>query len=276
MALPGGDPIAAALAAGETPSPEMVAASREKEGFTPRAAIACFAGVLLSIVLVALTRPYSDFTSHARLDIPPDGLAFRAQEILKQLGYSEPSNHTAYGFDLPDRSFLTQVENYDTARRDALLASHQPAVLRFWYRQYRDDFWPDSFSLDRSIFCCTIQYDSPPNLAPGMIRLGLDPKGRLIGLEARPPIRSDPDGAAKPSDWPLLFAAAGLDYARFVPSPPQEVPPMAIDSRAAWTGTFASAFGELSGDLHADHCSQLGGAPNGLGSRNLKAGRPAS
>src|SRR5215472_16973114 len=39
MALPGGDPIAAALAAGETPSPEMVAASREKEGFTVRAAI---------------------------------------------------------------------------------------------------------------------------------------------------------------------------------------------------------------------------------------------
>src|SRR5712691_11841533 len=30
MALPGGDPIAAALAAGETPSPEMVAASGEK------------------------------------------------------------------------------------------------------------------------------------------------------------------------------------------------------------------------------------------------------
>jgi hypothetical protein len=38
MALPGGDPIAAALAAGETPSPEMVAASAEKEGFSPRIA----------------------------------------------------------------------------------------------------------------------------------------------------------------------------------------------------------------------------------------------
>ena len=47
MALPGGDPIAAALAAGETPSPEMVAASGEKEGFSPRLATLCFAGVLL-------------------------------------------------------------------------------------------------------------------------------------------------------------------------------------------------------------------------------------
>ena len=34
-ALPGGDPLAAALAAGETPSPEMVAASGEKEGLRP-------------------------------------------------------------------------------------------------------------------------------------------------------------------------------------------------------------------------------------------------
>src|SRR5271163_647428 len=38
-ALPGGDPLAAALAAGETPSPEMVAASGEKEGLRPKVAI---------------------------------------------------------------------------------------------------------------------------------------------------------------------------------------------------------------------------------------------
>jgi hypothetical protein len=34
-ALPGGDPLAAALAAGETPSPEMVAAAGESEGLRP-------------------------------------------------------------------------------------------------------------------------------------------------------------------------------------------------------------------------------------------------
>jgi serine/threonine protein kinase len=53
MALPGGDPIAAALAAGETPSPEMVAASGEKEGFSPRTAILCFAGIVAGIVLIS-------------------------------------------------------------------------------------------------------------------------------------------------------------------------------------------------------------------------------
>src|SRR5262245_45069640 len=37
--MPGGDPLAAALAAGETPSPEMVAASGLKEGLRPAVAI---------------------------------------------------------------------------------------------------------------------------------------------------------------------------------------------------------------------------------------------
>ena len=35
-ALPGGDPLAAALAAGETPSPEMVAAAGEQGALAPR------------------------------------------------------------------------------------------------------------------------------------------------------------------------------------------------------------------------------------------------
>ena len=39
-ALPGGDPLAAALAAGETPSPQMVAAAGEKEGLRPPLAVA--------------------------------------------------------------------------------------------------------------------------------------------------------------------------------------------------------------------------------------------
>ncbi|MGB9334465.1 MAG: serine/threonine-protein kinase, partial [Candidatus Acidiferrales bacterium] len=48
-ALPGGDPLAAALAAGETPSPEMVAASGETEGLRPVIAWLLLAGVIVSV-----------------------------------------------------------------------------------------------------------------------------------------------------------------------------------------------------------------------------------
>src|SRR5579863_3555010 len=52
-ALPGGDPLAAALAAGETPSPQMVAASGETAGLRPRIAVACLVSVLLALCLAA-------------------------------------------------------------------------------------------------------------------------------------------------------------------------------------------------------------------------------
>src|SRR6185436_15803873 len=45
-ALPGGDPLAAALAAGETPSPELVANARVAGGLKPAVAIACIAFIL--------------------------------------------------------------------------------------------------------------------------------------------------------------------------------------------------------------------------------------
>jgi len=46
-ALPGGDPLAAALAAGETPTPELVAAAGETEGLRPVVALAWLAAALV-------------------------------------------------------------------------------------------------------------------------------------------------------------------------------------------------------------------------------------
>src|SRR5882762_8460777 len=57
-ALPGGDPLAAALAAGETPSPQLVAASGETAGLRPRVAVVCLVAALfgLGIGVYLLTR----------------------------------------------------------------------------------------------------------------------------------------------------------------------------------------------------------------------------
>src|SRR5580658_8541319 len=178
MALPGGDPIAAALAAGETPSPEMVAASGEKEGFSPRAALLCFVGVVLLGALSVQMAARSSVLARARIDIPPEALAYRAQDILKQLGYTEQPQSTAYGFDCCDAANLRFVEQQGT-RRDALLASHQPPVIRFWYRQHQGLFWADPTT-------GSVTWDLPANAEPEMVRLALDAKGRLIELEARP------------------------------------------------------------------------------------------
>src|SRR5713226_641006 len=51
-ALPGGDPLAAALAAGETPSPQMVAAAGETEGLKPQIGALCLVGICVVLVLL--------------------------------------------------------------------------------------------------------------------------------------------------------------------------------------------------------------------------------
>ena len=56
-ALPGGNPLAAAIAAGETPSPDMVAAAGEPGTLSPAIGALCFAGVLIGLIALApLTR----------------------------------------------------------------------------------------------------------------------------------------------------------------------------------------------------------------------------
>jgi hypothetical protein len=243
MALPGGDPIAAALAAGETPSPEMVAASREKEGFKPRTAWLACAATLILLAAISTLQGRLSLPARARLEIPPDALAFRAQTVLQQLGYRGRPADSAYGFDFPEADFLQSVRGTDAAARDRLLAAHQPAVIRFWYRQHQSTLLADSFLVGSPLPPVTplfgvLTYASPANTEPGMVRLALNANGALVELEVRPS-SADSSGVPATVDWSALFAAAGLDPARFSPAEPQSVPPMAFDARAAWTGTFA-------------------------------------
>ncbi len=237
MALPGGDPIAAALAAGETPSPEMVAASGEKEGFSPRTAVLCLLAAVFGFFGAALLAGKLSLLTRAPLELPTEAMAFRAQEILRQLGYTEKPKTVVDGFAYFGQDYASQLWRRPSAERDALLATQRPAIAGFWYRQHQDLIWADSFILQFKTGG-QVDYDSPANIEPGMIRLILDGEGRLSALEARPSRESENRAGGAP-DWGVLFTASGLDPVRFAPAPPEEIPTMAFDARMAWTGTFA-------------------------------------
>src|SRR5438876_1205506 len=87
-ALPGGDPLAAALAAGETPSPEMVAASGETEGMKPRLALGLIGLTILGMIVYLFTAESTRLTNMGVLENPPEVLVARAREILVRLGYT--------------------------------------------------------------------------------------------------------------------------------------------------------------------------------------------
>src|SRR6266446_1716923 len=97
-ALPGGDPLAAALAAGETPSPEMVAAAGATEGFSPRTAVACLASIIFGSILFTYLGIKENGLERLHTPNPPEVLSQKVREIIAKLGYGDPPADRAQGF----------------------------------------------------------------------------------------------------------------------------------------------------------------------------------
>jgi len=131
-ALPGGDPLAAAIAAGETPSPEMVAASGSSEGLKPWVAWTCLAVVIIGIGAAAFLGRRALLFQRVPIENPPEVLAANAREILKKVGYPEPPADSAFGFSIDEEYFQYVRKNDRSAERWDRMPS---SVIRFWYRQ---------------------------------------------------------------------------------------------------------------------------------------------
>ncbi len=97
-ALPGGDPLAAALAAGETPSPEMVAEAGQNEGLNPMVAGACLTAFAIGLVLYLFTASRTQVTALTPLPNSPEVLVNEARELLARIGYELPPGDRTFGF----------------------------------------------------------------------------------------------------------------------------------------------------------------------------------
>jgi hypothetical protein len=229
--LPGGDPLAAALAAGETPSPEMVAAA-PKEGVL-RLAVAgiLLASAVLAIAAVVLLSERTELHRQVALEKSPEALKERARTVAARLGYTNPPADSTYGLDI-DNDYLRYVEEKNPALLHQL--SSQPAAIYFWYRQ------SPRYLLPRIRLGVRATEVDPPETLSGMISVCLDPLGRLIEFHAVPPQVDELEQTPVSPNWSALFEEAGLNQASFTPAPSKWVPPVNSDSRAAWEGTLAN------------------------------------
>jgi serine/threonine-protein kinase len=234
-ALPGGDPLALALAAGETPSPEMVAEGGETGGLRPAIAVPCLLGVVIGTVVGLVIAGQLSLLSLIRLDKPPQVLADRAQQISSNLGHTDPAADSAWWLGA-SYGYLNHIEESDeSASRWDHLASGQPAAVRLVYRSSPEAMVPGDAS-------GRIYWNDPPFQEPGMVRASLDPQGRLIRFEAVPPGTEPAEPPQKiETDWSALFADAGLDPGAFTATSPQWTPPVYCDARAAWLGVYPDA-----------------------------------
>jgi serine/threonine-protein kinase len=229
-ALPGGDPLAAALAAGETPSPEMVAAAPKEGGLRPAVAVSLLACLLVMIGIACFLTRYTTLYRKVPLNKSPEVLRDRATELVKMLGYTAFPADSAYGMGI-DRGYLDYVRDTDASpSRWDKLKSGQPASIYFWYRQS-----PRPFDVS---YGGDVSENTPARDLSSMTTLTLDTLGRLRSFYAVPPQRSSPAADAAVPDWSTLFTESGLDLAKFQPVPSTWTPPHESTARAAWEGSY--------------------------------------
>jgi hypothetical protein len=238
-ALPGGDPLAAALAAGETPSPEMVAAAGVKEGMRPRVALVLLAIVALGLVASLLIAESTQLVNRVTLDSPPEVLATRAREIVGRLGLpAGAAADAAYGFEI-NGAYLNYVQTHDKSpTRWETLAKSGPPAMTFWYRQSPNPLFAQEFFGPGAVGGGQVYPGYPAMDTTAMALLVLDTTGRLVRFEVVPPEKSAPPQNLKTPDWAGFFAASGLNIAEFRAAAPEWTPLAPTDSRLAWTGTL--------------------------------------
>ena len=233
-ALPGGDPLAEALAAGETPSPEMVAASGPTEGLRPVHAAILLVLVLGGLGVILAMTARGQLVTRLPLDLSPDVLVSKAQEMLRSLGHTAKAIDTASGFRYDDTYvpyLRRQLTRGGTVGRstwdDALAAGPSPVV--FWYQQSSD---PLDYSYLQGPLRLSAVAARAVRLQPATL-IELDSAGRLVRYESS---ERRPQPGASP-DWTAILRFAGLDESQFERTTSASSTHN-VAAAEAWTGVY--------------------------------------
>ena len=217
-ALPGGDPLAAALAAGETPSPRVVAAAGSEGSLRPATAWTLLVLSLAFLGVMLWEKSTRSIAARVGMQTPPEVHVERAMTALQRLGVPQPEAYEArFRRNLRLIAWI-ETTNMSNDRWERL---HEgPPAIVFWIQRTEPKrFIPSVPTPFRRV-------------TSGVTDVELDLRGRLYSLQAI----ADPSWPAKPLQWQALLAAAGLDRAGLAAAEPRTVPSTPFDARAAWSG----------------------------------------
>ncbi len=228
-ALPGGDPLQAAIDAGETPSPEMIAAAGSSGELRPAVAWPLLIVALLLLVAAAALSPRVRLYGQTDLSLEGPELAREAREILETAGVTARPRDSAWEFGVDRQHRLWKREQNRIpggASPEAVEKVFSPLI--FGYRESPSVM--ASASGDR---VSGFRQDPPLNVG-GMGQVVLDPDGRLRKLIVVAPEETAATAMEAPPRWDPLFEATGLQLARAKPVEPRWRPPVGADVRYAW------------------------------------------
>jgi serine/threonine-protein kinase len=221
--LPGGDPLEAAIRAGETPSPAMVAAAGEEGSLSSAKAWGLFGLTLLAVGAAIFFAARVTGLDTVPMPRSPDALRDRAREIALQLGDEVPPRHDEWWVSV-NRGYADAVREH---REAPSLADARPSAIRFTYRQS-----------PRSLLPRGSNQPSRTNPVPswyGEALVALDPQGRLLEFSRTDRQLAPADSTPTPPvDWRPLLAFTGADAGALRSVPALWTPDVACDARAAW------------------------------------------
>ncbi|MCG3124879.1 MAG: Serine/threonine-protein kinase PknD [Phycisphaerales bacterium] len=241
-ALPGGDPLAAAIAAGETPSPELVAASGEAGVLRPSIAIALMVAAVILLCVAVVARDRVSVLHYVPKENSAEVLAAKAREALRELGFPEPRGSVVAGFSVRTL-LLSSIDQVDQSpARWEKLKDPALAPLTFWYR------CSDRSLKSTSHFRMETTSNDPPDSVPGDTTLVTDLSGRVRAFSRVLPTIAPPDelqeiGSSTPaapargaprSTKETLAAVMGIDAATLEEVEPARLHDVPTDHRRAY------------------------------------------
>lgn len=241
-ALGGQDPLAAAIAAGEMPSPELVAASGGKGTLSMGIAGGLLAGIVAGLLIIAAMAPKLRIAG-VENPIEPPTLARMAEAVLAPSlpKTSSAPGSVAYGF------FEQSIPGDTIPAANGKPAEKLPdsKALRFWYRRGDDPILP-------TVSGKPIGPDHPARDKPGSGLVVLDSKGAIVRLEVS---QQTAPATATDTQWSELVKQAAVPKEESRKVDPVLVPRVAADKRAAWEWTLPD------GSVTRCEAASLGGTP---------------
>jgi serine/threonine-protein kinase len=227
--LPGGDPLQAALAAGETPSPDVVAAAAAEGSISPLVGAALLGAVVVLTVLVVGLGSRVKLHRQIPLPLSPEQLSLRAEQVLTLAGADTSDRQRIYGWSFDEallrawQSKKRSPDDWSVIRRQ-MISGVAPPML-FWHQssgafEIHDQLRPGPRTI--------------PLTRPGDTWVNLDPAGRIRELEIIPPAASSPAGEV---DWRPLLAQTIAGGRSLVSDTPRWRSPITSDRAQAWKTT---------------------------------------